>query len=52
MFIKHLKIMVNHQNLMISVTIVLITMVFDYIFIDDHPDLIGSEDSSENFIGS
>lgn len=51
MFIKHLKIMVNHQNLMISVSILAITMVLDYILIDQHPDLLNNEDV-EDFIAS
>jgi hypothetical protein len=49
MFIKHLKIMVNHQNLMITISIVLMVMIFDYILINNHPDLLSS---SENFIAS
>ncbi len=50
MFIKHLKIMVNHQNLMITMTIVIIIMIFDYILIENHPELLGN--STEKFINS
>jgi hypothetical protein len=50
MFIKHLKIMVNHQNLMITISLVIMIMIFDYILIDNHPDLLGNP--VENFIDS
>jgi hypothetical protein len=50
MFIKHLKIMVNHQNLMITISIVIMIMIFDYILIDNHPELLGNP--TENFIDS
>ena len=50
MFIKHLKIMVNHQNLMITISIVIMIMIFDYILIDNHTELLGN--SKENFVDS
>lgn len=52
MFIKHLNIMVNHQNLMISISIIIMIMIFDYILIDNHPELLGNNDSNENFTDS
>jgi hypothetical protein len=48
MFIKHLKIMVNHQNLMITISIIIMVMIFDYILINNHPDLLGNENKNEN----
>jgi hypothetical protein len=48
LFIKHLKIMVVQQNLMITIPIIIIVMIFDYILIDNHTDLLGS--STENFL--
>jgi hypothetical protein len=50
MFIKHLKIMVNHQNLMITISIVIMIMIFDYILIDNHQELLGNP--KENFVDS
>jgi hypothetical protein len=50
MFIYHLKIMVNHQNLMITIPIIVIIAIFDYILIRDHPGLLNQP--SENFIAS
>jgi hypothetical protein len=51
MFIKHLKIMVNHQNLMISLSILSMITVLDFILIDNHPNLLGN-DEVEDFIAS
>jgi hypothetical protein len=50
MFIKHLKIMVNHQNLMITISVVIMIMIFDYILIDNHTELLGNP--KENFVDS
>lgn len=50
MFIKHLKIMINRQNLMITICIVLMMAIFDYILIENHSELLGS--STEKFISS
>lgn len=49
MFIKHLKIMAIHENLMITITIIFMFLIFDYILINKHPDLFSF---SENFIPS
>lgn len=40
MFIKHLKIMSNKDDLVLSVSILLMVMIFDYILIDEHPNLL------------
>lgn len=40
MFIKHLKIMSNKDDLIISISTLFIIIVFDYIMIDEHPDLL------------
>jgi hypothetical protein len=40
MFIKHLKIMSNKDDLVLSVSILLMVMIFDYIIIDNHPNLL------------
>lgn len=51
MFIKHLKIIVDHNNLLISIMIVIFTIIFDYIFINNHPDLL-YYNGVEKFINS
>ena len=43
--------MVNHQNLIISVSILAMIMVVDHVLIDQHPDLLNYGDS-EDFISS
>ncbi len=40
MFIKHLKIMSNKDDLILSISILFIIIVFDYIIIDEHPNLL------------
>ena len=42
MFIKHLKIMVNYQNAIITIMITIMIIMFDYIFIDNHPEILGN----------
>lgn len=43
MFIKHLKIMSNKDNTILTISILIMVMIFDYIIIDDHPDLLGGD---------
>lgn len=43
MFIKHLKIMSNKDNLILSISILFIIIIFDYMIIEEHPDLLDYE---------
>lgn len=52
MFIKHLKIMINQQNLMITITIIIMVMIFDYVLIEKHPNLFSLSKKEENFLSS
>lgn len=47
MFIKHLKVLNNSENFLISISILFMVIIFDYVFIEDHPNLV-MEDESEN----
>ena len=40
MFIMHLNIISNQDNLIITVTVLTMIMIFDYILIENHPDLL------------
>lgn len=49
MFIKHLKVLNNSENFLISMSILTMVIIFDYVFIEDHPDLVvdGDDDDDE-----
>ena len=42
MFIEHYNIILNRQNLIITTTIVIMIIVFDYLLIDNHPNMLCS----------
>jgi hypothetical protein len=60
MFTKHLKIVTNHQNLIITISIIIMIIIFDYVLIDNHPNLLDMDSDNdknldndkEDFIGS
>lgn len=43
MFIKHLKIIPNKDNSILTISILIMIIIFDYIIIDEHPDLLGGD---------
>lgn len=49
MFIEHYNIILNRQNLIITTTIVIMIIVFDYLLIDNHPNMLCP---TEHFISS
>lgn len=50
MFITHFNIIQNHENLFISITITIMVIMFDYILIENHPELLNND--IENFVSS
>jgi hypothetical protein len=40
MFIKHTKILTDNNNFLISISILSIIILFDYVLIDKHPNLL------------
>lgn len=45
MFIKHLEILNNNQDLLITLSIMFIIISFDYVLIECHPDLLNSNET-------
>jgi hypothetical protein len=50
MFMKHTKILTNNHNFLISISILAMVIIFDYVLIDNHPNLLmDTDDEIEEF---
>ena len=50
MFIKHTKILTNNHNFLISISILAMIILFDYVLINNHPNLLmDTDDEIEEF---
>lgn len=48
MFIKHSDIIKTKENIILSVIITMMVMIFDLVLIENHPDFLGNSDDNNN----
>lgn len=52
MFLKHAKILDDKTNILISLVFCWMVIIFDYMFIDNHPNFIYNKYKNEKFVES